>query len=604
MLHDQDLISIQEVRSKVDSAHAAWLTYRGYSQEQVDAIVEAVGAAGRANARELARLAVEETGYGNVDDKVAKNLLNADLLPRSIRGMKTIGVLREVPEQKIVEIGVPMGVVAAILPTTNPTSTAIYKTIIALKAGNAIVMSPHPRAKACTCRTAEVLAEAAVTAGAPEGLVQCVGQATIEGTNALMRHPRTAVILSTGGSGIVKAAYSSGKPAFGVGPGNVPVLIDTSARIEEAVASVVSGKSFDYGTVCSSEQALVAERALRDRIIAALKVRKAHILNPQERTAVERTLFVSGTAVSPHCVGQSPQKIAQMAGISVPADATILVAEIEGVGKEHPLSAEKLSPVLALLFVNDFAAGIAACEGILRFGGLGHTAVIYAEDDARVREYGMRMPAYRVLVNTAAPQGSVGITTGLQPSMTLGCGAVAGNITSDNVGPQHLINIKRIAWVVRRAEDAFPDAGAAAGVSRGAVASAVEKYLASRGFAAKSGASAPAAAAPKSTTRVEQIVDQFLATRQSSGAAAPSCGCGPSPSGGAPPGGAASGTPASNANPAPPALEIMIVDFVCESDVRAAIAKKKKIYIGPKTIVTPSAREAAGRDEILVLAQR
>src|SRR5579862_1271894 len=262
MLKDPDLISLQEVRSKVENAYAAWRKYRSYSQEQVDALVEQVASVARANARRLAELAVEETGYGNAPDKLAKNLLAADVLPRAMRGLKTIGVLREIPERKIVEIGVPMGVVAAILPTTNPTSTAIYKTLISLKAGNAIVLSPHPNAKRCTCETAGILYNAALEAGAPEGIIECITTPTLEATNALMRHERTGVILSTGGHGIVKAAYSSGKPAFGVGPCNVPVLIEHTADVADAVRKIVEGKTFDYGTVCSSEQAIVAEEAL------------------------------------------------------------------------------------------------------------------------------------------------------------------------------------------------------------------------------------------------------------------------------------------------------------------------------------------------------
>src|ERR1700733_1258535 len=267
MLADQDLLSIQEVRTKVGKAFAAWQKYRTFSQEQVDAIVERMAAAARAHSKRLADLAVEETGYGNAKDKYIKNLLNCDWLPRRMRGMKTVGILRELPEEKLVEIGVSMGVGAAILPTTNPTSTAMFKTLISLKAGNAIVISPHPRAHRCTCATAAVLYEAAVAAGAPEGLIQCVDTATLEGTNALMRHELTSVILSTGGSAIVKAAYSSGKPAFGVGPGNVPVLVDTSADLDDAIPKIVAGKSFDYGTVCSSEQAIVAHISLRDRIL-------------------------------------------------------------------------------------------------------------------------------------------------------------------------------------------------------------------------------------------------------------------------------------------------------------------------------------------------
>lgn len=641
MLHDQDLISVQEVRAKVEKAHEAWQTYKNFTQEQVDAVVEAVAAKGREHARPLAQLAVEETGMGNVEDKVAKNLLNADLLPRFIRGMKTVGVLREIPEQRVTEIGIPVGVVAAILPTTNPTSTAIYKTIVSLKAGNAVVLSPHPRAKRCTCATAALLAEAAVAAGAPEGVVQCLNASTLDGTNALMKHPKVGVILATGGSGMVRAAYSSGKPAFGVGPGNVPILIDPSADLAEAVGKVVEGKSFDYGTVCSSEQTVVAERSLRDGMLRELQARKAYILNEQERAAVERALFTGTTTVRAECVGQSPQKIAQIAGFSVPSDASILVAEIHGVGKDHPLSAEKLSPVLALYFVDNFDAALNACESILKFGGLGHTSVIHARDEARVRRFGLRMPSFRVLVNTPSPQGSVGITTGVQPSMTLGCGAMAGNITSDNVGPQHLINIKRIAWAIRTPQEATGGQASEirtpapasspvppAGIDKTALVQAVERYLTDRGIAisglraapapapsADYGAPASPAPAPKQAPApavpvrdvVASVVDRFLAGRAPRSAAAsvpPPCGCGLPPASPAAAQAPAQPQPALSQPAAVPAPKIEIADFVCEADVRAAITQNQKIYIGPRTIVTPAARELAGPGEVLVMAQR
>jgi acetaldehyde dehydrogenase (acetylating) len=631
MLHDQDLLALQEVRAKVEAAYTAWLTYRHATQEQADAVVEALAAKGRAHARELARMAVEETGMGKVEDKLAKNMLCADLLPRSIASMKTLGVLRESPEQKVVEVGAPVGVVAAILPTTNPTSTAIYKSIIALKSGNAVVLSPHPRARNCTCTTAALLAEAAREAGAPEGIIQCIQNPALEATQALMKHPRTAVILATGGSGMVRAAYSSGRPAYGVGPGNVPVLIDASADIGDAVEKVVEGKSFDYGTVCSSEQTVVAERSLREAILAAFRANGAHLLTADEQARVQSILFKPGTAqVTTECVGQSPQKIAQLAGIQVPETARILLAEIGGVGREHPLSAEKLSPVLAAHFADSFEKGMDACETILRFGGLGHTCVIYARDEARVRQFGLRMPAFRVLVNTASPQGSVGITTNLLPSMTLGCGAMGGNVTGDNVGPQHLINIKRIAWAVRTPAEAFPQRAGETEAStmptaRAEIVAAVEKYLASRGVAGKPAPAAPAAAlaaapacaaapapgcgcqaarpAPAApagalSAVVESIVDQFLGgpVRTAGPAPAPACA---RPAAAAP--AAAPEPPKQTLPPAPP---VNIVDFVCEADVRTAMAQNKKIYIGPKTIVTPSAREAAGRDEILVMAQR
>src|SRR5438128_10567227 len=486
MLADKDLISIQEVRSKVEKAYAAWRKYRAFTQEQVDSIVESMAAAARADAQRLAELAVEETGYGNAPDKLAKNLLCADLLPRRMRGLKTIGVLREIPEEKIVEIGVPVGVVAAILPTTNPTSTAIYKSLISLKAGNAVVLSPHPNAKNCTCETANILYQAAVAAGAPEDIIQCISTHTLEATNALMRHDRTGVILSTGGHGIVKAAYSGGKPACGVGPGNVPVMIERTADVKDAIGKIVEGKSFDFGTVCSSEQAVVAEEPLRERVIAELKACKAYFCTEAQKDALGKLLLTPAWTVNPRCVGQPAPKIAKMAGFEVPADTPILVVELSGVGKEHPLSAEKLSPVLSLYVVKDFAAGLDICESLLRFGGLGHTCVIHSKDDARIREYGLRMPAFRVLVNTAAPHGSTGITTNVFPSMTLGCGAMAGTITSDNIGPLHLSNIKRIAYAVRKPEEAFetPAPAARASIDRGTVVAAVERYLAKRGIAA------------------------------------------------------------------------------------------------------------------------
>jgi acetaldehyde dehydrogenase (acetylating) len=395
-----------------------------------------------------------------------------------------------------------------------------------------------------------------------------------------MRHERTGVILSTGGHGIVKAAYSSGKPAFGVGPGNVPVMLERTADVAEAVRMVVEGKSFDFGTVCSSEQALVAEEPLRDRTIAELKARKAYFCSDAQKEALTKLLLTPNWTVNPKCVGQAAPKIARMAGFDVPPDTPILVVELNGVGKQHPLSAEKLSPVLSLYIVKDFAAGLDTCESLLRFGGLGHTCVIHSKDDAKIREYGLRMPAFRVLVNTSAPQGSTGITTNIMPSMTLGCGAMAGNITSDNIGPLHLINIKRIAYVARRPEDAFESQPAAsAPVDRGAVVSAVERYLASRGVAT-GGAPAPAAKSPV-TDIVTSVVDRFLAARKTA-------------------------APAPVAAPAAPveAPAPAIVAFVCENDVREAIRDSRKIYIGPKTIVTPSARDLGEQSGILVLAQR
>ncbi len=593
MLRDSDLVSIQEVRAKVEQAYAAFQQFRNFTQEKIDAIVEAMAAAARAHSARLAQLAVDETSYGNARDKLAKNLLAADILSRAIRGLKTVGVLREDTERKIVEIGVPVGVIAAILPTTNPTSTAIYKILISLKAGNAVVLSPHPRAKACSCETAHVMYEAARAAGAPEHIIGCINNATMEGTDALMRHPRTSVILATGGAGIVKAAYSSGKPAFGVGPGNVPVLLDASAPIAEAVSKVVQGKSFDYGTLCSSEQTLVALASSKTAVLDELRKCKAHLCSADQAKALAKLLIAPNWRINPNCVGQAPTKIAQMAGFSVPPETSILVAEIGGVGKEHPLSMEKLSPVLSLLFVEGWEEQVRACQALLKFGGLGHTSVIHATDPARIREYGLRIPSFRVLVNTPAPQGSTGITTGLQPAMTLGCGAMAGNATSDNIGPLHLINIRRLAMVIRNVEDAFespltmPAVTNDSGAVKEMVASAVERFLTQRGLGGGSAPASPAAA----------VVDRFLSARA---AAEVSCGCAapvsPAPAVVKPP------KPSPVAPPPPPAIAIS--DFVCEADVRAAMNSNRKIHIGPRTIVTPSARELGNQHDILVTAQR
>ena len=601
MLEDKDLRSVQEVRSKVARAHEAFLRYRSYSQEQVDQVVDRVAEVARANSESLARLAVEETGYGNVHDKTLKNLLNCDILHRAIRPLKTVGIIREDPEQGILEIAEPVGVVAAILPTTNPTSTAFFKTLIALKGRNAIVLSPHPRATKCTCESARLLAEAAVTAGAPEGVVECLGEATLQGTNELMRHRLTGMILSTGGTGIVRAAYSSGKPALGVGPGNVAVLLEASADVDSAIGSVIDGKSFDYGTVCSSEQCVIAEESSREAVMAALDKHGAHVCDQPQTEALAKLLITPDFRVNADCVGQSPQKIAEMAGFQVVPEVRALVVELNGVGRDHPLSAEKLSPVLSVYFVKDFAAALKESAAILNFGGRGHTCVVYSNDDALIREFALAMPAFRVLVNTPAPQGSTGITTNVFPSMTLGCGAMAGNITSDNVGPMHLINIKRVAYHVRDADSAFESeearrflaggaAPAVAGTAGSDISVKVDRYLAQRGVGGPARSSSPAPVSPAATAVLAKpsaaVVDRFLSSRPGAASSTPT-----------------TDTPASSvraklaANPAPP---VDVVPFVCEDDVRRAMVKQSKIYVGKKTIITPAARDLDYELKVLV----
>ncbi|MGH9476157.1 MAG: aldehyde dehydrogenase family protein [Terriglobales bacterium] len=546
---------VAEARELIERAHAAWQTYREFSQTQVDAIVDAMAQAATAHAERLAKLAVAETTYGKVADKTQKNLFASERVYAAIRGMRTVGVLREDRAAGILELGVSMGVVAAILPCTNPTSTAIYKILIALKAGNAIVLSPHPSALRCICETVGLMRQAAIAQGAPDGLIGCFSMPTREGTQAMMSHPSSKVILATGGMGIVKAAYSSGKPAFGVGPGNVPAFVDRSADVPDAVAKVVAGKSFDWGTLCSSEQSLVAETALRDAVLAELKKQNVYLMSAEEAEKLAALLIHKETfSVNPKCVGQSPQKLAAMAGFGgrVGADLRVLAAELAGMGKAHPLSAEKLSPVLALFFLPDRVRAMERCRDLLHFGGLGHTCVIHARDEAVIRDYGARMPAYRVVVNSPAPQGSIGLTTNLFPAMTLGCGALGGNITSDNIGPQHLMNIKRIAW------------------DRGSLPAAAA------GREAEPSTCTCPHAAPQDDLRAN--IERILAERGILPPGQPEAGSGPQ-----------TAPPAFTPPPLPPAPAP--VPFVCEADVRDAIQSGKKIAIGPKTIITPAARD-------------
>ncbi len=445
-LMDQDLQSIQEVRTLVAKAREAYLHYKEFSQEQVDRIVAAMCEAGFKASERLARLAVEETKYGKVADKTVKNQFSTRDLYEHIKEIKTVGVIREDVKKKIIEIAEPFGIVAAVVPTTNPTSTAMFKCIIAVKARNGIVVSPHPRAKNCTQESVHVVQQAAISAGAPDGLIQCLSIPSNEGTNELMRHRDIAVILATGGTGLVRAAYSAGKPAYGVGPGNVPVYIDRSADIPKAVADAVAGKTFDWGTLCSSEQALVIDAPVADRVMEELKKQKAYFLNEAEADKVAKVLVTPEFRINAEMVGQSPQRIANAAGFSVPDDVRVLVARLAGVGRQYPLSAEKLSPVLALYIEDGWQKGCDRCMELLNFGGRGHSLAIHANDKDVVLQFGLRKPAFRIIVNSPAAIGAVGYTTELDPSMTLGCGSYGGNITSDNIGPVHLMNIKRVAW--------------------------------------------------------------------------------------------------------------------------------------------------------------
>ncbi|MCR4426402.1 MAG: acetaldehyde dehydrogenase (acetylating), partial [Firmicutes bacterium] len=457
---DRDLASIAEARRLIERAQAAQEKLLDFSQADIDRVCAKMAEVGYANAGSLASMAVEETGLGVVKDKVVKNQFATKNVWDHIRGLRTVGIISEDPVRGVSEIAVPLGVIAGLLPTTNPTSTAMFKAIVSVKARNAIVFSPHPRAAKCSCAAARLMNDAAREAGAPDGVVGCLESVTEEGTRELMHHRQVAAILATGGTAMVRAAYSSGKPAWGVGPGNVPAFIERTADIPRAVSDILASKTFDNGTICASEQAIVTETAIEADVLRELSAQGAHILSEAEAGAVQRVVVSPTGGINPKVVGQSAAKIAEMAGIRVPSGTRVLVARLSGVGREHPLSMEKLCPVLAFYSERDWESACERCIELLKFGGLGHSLAIHSRNEAVIREFALKKPVFRILVNTPSSQGAIGFTTGLHPSLTLGCGAWGGNITSDNVGPLHLINIKRLARHVR-------DLGGGKPVSRG-----------------------------------------------------------------------------------------------------------------------------------------
>lgn len=446
---DVDLTSIQEARINIEKAKIAQKKFSQMNQEQVDKIISAMAAAAKNKASFLASLAVNETGFGKEEDKVIKNLFAAKDVYESIKNKKTVGIIKRNVENKVLEVAEPVGIIVGIVPSTNPTSTIIYKSLIALKSKNAIIFSPHPSAAKCTLEAAKIMEQAAVQAGAPEGIISCIQNPTMAATNELLHHPLTDVILATGGSGMVKAAYSSGKPAYGVGPGNVPVYIHESANIGESVQQIIESKAFDYGTICASEQALVVDQSIKKNVVRELKKQHAYFLEDYEKDRVADIIMVNGR-LNPAIVGKSPQKIAELAGIIIPESTKILVAEEEGIGANYPFSIEKLSPILALYTVNNWREGCATCNKLLEFGGLGHTVGIHCEDQSIIESFGLEQKAFRVVINTGTTFGGIGATTGLNPSLTLGCGSLGKNVTSDNIGPEHLVNIKRLAVGIRK----------------------------------------------------------------------------------------------------------------------------------------------------------
>ena len=465
MEFDKDLYSIQEVRNLMKRAVEAQKQFAEFSQEQVDRVVRSIAEACEENAARLAKLAVEETGFGIYEDKILKNLLGSRITYESIKDMKTVGILKKTPE--LMEIGVPMGVVAALIPSTNPTSTVMYKTLISLKAGNAIVISPHPNAKNCIVETWQVASRAAKAAGAPDGLIGCITTPTVEATNALLKHRDVGIILATGGEAMVRAAYSSGNPALGVGPGNGPSYIEKSADIPKAVSRILDSKTFDNGTICASEQSIVTDRCIADQVESELKRQGGWFMTPEQSDRVSRFILRANGTMNPQIVGKSALRIAEMAGIEVPASTRVLLSRQTTVGRQNPYSREKLCPILAFYVEENWEAACKRCIEILFNEGVGHTMTLHTQDESVIREFALRKPVSRLLVNTPGSLGGTGVTTALAPALTLGCGAVGGSATSDNITPMNLLNIRRVAFGLKELSDVRREAGQPAPAAAG-----------------------------------------------------------------------------------------------------------------------------------------
>ena len=561
---DKDLASIAEARALARTAKVAQARLGEFSQGQIDTIIDAMAAAVTPQAEPLARLAVEETGFGVVADKVQKNLFSSRQVYEFIKPMKTVGVVNRIEDRKVIEIAEPFGVVAAVIPSTNPTSTAIYKILIAIKARCAVVMTPHPSAARCITRSADVMYEAGRKAGLPDGAIGWMNTVTLEGTQALMKAREVSVILATGGMGLVRAAYSAGKPAYGVGPGNAPCYIESSADVRKAADDILIGKSFDNGVLCSSPNSVVVDEGIEAEARRHFVDQGGYFLSPAEADALAKQLVTPQRLPNPALVGKSAIHIAQTLGFTVPPNTRALIAELKGVGRDFPLSIEKLCPVLSYYVVKDWRAGCERCKEILRYGGMGHTMSIHSRNDAVILEFGLHKPAYRICVNTPTTHGSIGLTTGLDPAMTLGCGGFGGNITSDNISPRHLLNIKRVAYELRPAVKApkVPEAPKAA-FERVPGALPLPK--------APSKPQSDPIPADGLTTRI----DKFLATR---GLAAP---------------------------PPPRTVEPVQTEaekFVCEDDVREAIRDGRKLLVGERTIVTPAARDVGEAAKVFIHA--
>lgn len=440
-------IETNQIDLLVENGRKALKEFRDFTQEMIDEIVKEMALAGLDQHMPLAKLAIEETKRGVYEDKIIKNIFATEYVYHNIKNNKTVGIIAENEHEGIVQIAEPVGVIAGVTPVTNPTSTTMFKALISIKTRNPIIFAFHPSAQKCSSAAAKVLRDAAIKAGAPENCIQWIEKPSIAATQSLMNHPNISLILATGGPGMVKSAYSSGKPALGVGAGNVPCYIEKSANINRSVNDLILSKTFDNGMICASEQAVIIDKEIYNDVKKLMTENGCYFLNEEEKKKVEKLVINEvSCAVNGDIVGMPAFKIAAMAGVTVPEDSKILVAELKGVGSQYPLSREKLSPVLACYKVNSLEEGLTIAEEMLEFGGLGHSAVLHSTNEEVMNEFGKRMKAGRIIVNAPSSQGAIGdIYNALMPSLTLGCGTYGGNSVSTNVGAIHLVNIKNMA---------------------------------------------------------------------------------------------------------------------------------------------------------------
>lgn len=450
---DPDLQSIQQARTLIKNAKQAQLLFAKYSQEQIDSIIKHVANTAAQHAEELAKMAHQETGFGNWQDKVLKNIFASEKVYQSIKDLKTVGIIRDDQENKVMDVGVPLGVITALVPSTNPTSTIFYKTLIALKSGNAIIFSPHPNARQCSQRAIEIVREASLQAGAPAGIVDGLTELTLEATKALMHSKDVSLILATGGEGMVRAAYSSGTPTISGGPGNGPAFIERSANIKQAVNDIITSKTFDNGVICASEQSIIVEKCIYQDVHRELLAQGTYFMNDDESARLANILLRPNGMINPEVVGKTAIYLSERAGFSVPSTTTVLISLQNNVSRKNPYAREKLCPVLGLYIEEDWMSACDRVVELLTNEGLGHTLVIHTQNQQVIREFALQKPVNRILINTPAALGGIGATTNLIPALTLGCGAVGGGSSSDNVGPMNLLNIRKIGYGVRSIDD-------------------------------------------------------------------------------------------------------------------------------------------------------